>query len=33
MTMEELLEREIADQEQDKVIDKIWESILQEHGI
>ena len=33
MTMEELLEREIADKEQDKVIEAIWESILQEHGI
>ena len=31
--MEELLEREIADQEQDKEIDAIWESILQAQGI
>lgn len=33
MTMEELMEREIADQEQDEEIDAIWESILQAQGI
>lgn len=31
--MEELLEREIADQEHDEELEAIWESILKAQGI